>query len=77
MEECIFCKIINKEIHSGKEEYIVYEDEYSIAFLDINPVNKGHTLFVPKKHFDRISNIDDEYIKNFYESFTKFLKLFE
>jgi Diadenosine tetraphosphate (Ap4A) hydrolase and other HIT family hydrolases len=44
MEECIFCKIINKEILS----YILYEDEYSIAFLDINPVNKGHTLFVPK-----------------------------
>jgi len=73
MEECIFCKIINKEIPS----YILYEDEYSIAFLDINPINKGHILFVPKKHFDRISNIDDEYIKNFYRSFTKFLKLFE
>jgi len=73
MEECIFCKIINKEIPA----YILYEDEYSIAFLDINPINKGHTLFVPKKHFDRISDIDEEYIKNFYESFTKFLKLFE
>ncbi len=73
MEECVFCKIINKQIHS----YILYEDDYSIAFLDINPLNKGHILFIPKKHFDRISNINDEYINNFYRSFTKFLKLFE
>jgi len=44
MEECIFCKIINKEIPA----YILYEDEYSIAFLDINPVNKGHTICTKK-----------------------------
>ena len=71
--ECVFCKIVNKEIPA----YIVYEDEYSIAFLDINPLNKGHILFIPKKHYERLSLMDLEYSKNFYESFQKFLKLFE
>ena len=71
--DCVFCKIINKEIPA----YIVYEDEYSIAFLDINPINKGHILFVPKKHYERLSNMDLEYSKKFYESFQKFLKIFE
>ncbi|MEM2131234.1 MAG: HIT family protein [Candidatus Woesearchaeota archaeon] len=47
-QDCIFCKIINKEIKSA----IVYEDKDVIAFLDIAPVHKGHTLIVPKKHSD-------------------------
>ncbi len=46
MEECIFCKIINGEIPSSK----VYEDNKVIAFLDTAPVNKGHTLVLPKEH---------------------------
>lgn len=48
MKDCIFCKIINKEIPSS----MVYEDNNTIAFLDINPVNKGHTLVMPKKHYE-------------------------
>jgi histidine triad (HIT) family protein len=44
---CIFCKIIAGEIPS----YKVYEDDNSLAFLDIAPVNPGHTLVVSKKHF--------------------------
>jgi len=46
MEECIFCKIVNGEIPCSK----VYENDKVIAFLDIAPVNKGHTLVVPKEH---------------------------
>jgi len=46
MEDCIFCKIINGEIPAAK----VYENDKAIAFLDIAPVNKGHTLVVPKEH---------------------------
>ncbi|BFI73096.1 hydrolase [Nanoarchaeota archaeon] len=71
--DCIFCKIANKEIPA----YIVYEDNYSVVFLDINPVNKGHLLFIPKKHYERLSLMDFEYSKGFYESFQKFLKIFE
>ncbi len=44
---CIFCKIINKEIPSN----IVYEDDNFLAFLDINPLSVGHTLVIPKKHY--------------------------
>ena len=44
--DCIFCKIVKGEIPSHK----VYEDNYVLAFLDIHPVNPGHTLVIPKEH---------------------------
>ena len=47
MQDCLFCKIINKEIPN----YTVYEDENVLAFLDIHPCSKGHTVIIPKKHF--------------------------
>lgn len=47
MPDCIFCKIIAGEIPCDK----VYEDGEVLAFLDISPVNKGHTLVVPKEHY--------------------------
>lgn len=53
---CLFCKIILGEIPGTK----VYEDDNILAFLDINPVNLGHTLVVPKKHSKNIYNISDE-----------------
>ena len=56
MENCIFCKIVKKEIHSK----IVYEDKYSLAFLDVNPVNLGHTLVITKKHLETINEISDK-----------------
>lgn len=46
-KDCIFCKIIRKEIPSS----IVYEDDDVLAFLDISQATKGHTLVVPKKHY--------------------------
>jgi histidine triad (HIT) family protein len=47
-EDCIFCKIVAGEIPSSK----VYEDADTIAFLDISPITKGHTLVIPKEHHD-------------------------
>ncbi|MDD4900591.1 MAG: HIT family protein [Patescibacteria group bacterium] len=52
---CIFCKIISGELPSHK----VYEDENVLAFLDISPVNPGHTLVVPKKHFVDLEDADE------------------
>ena len=52
----IFTQIINGEIPC----YKIYEDEKTLAFLDINPETKGHTLVVPKKEVDKIYNLDDE-----------------
>ncbi|MEK6937040.1 MAG: HIT family protein [Nanoarchaeota archaeon] len=55
MNECIFCKIGKGEIPSNK----VYEDKMFLAFLDIRPLNKGHLLVIPKKHFRWIWNVDN------------------
>ena len=57
MTNCIFCKIVSGELPC----YKVYEDESYLAFLDIKPVNKGHTIIIPKKHSDNFldSNIEE------------------
>lgn len=54
--DCIFCKIIAGEIPCAK----VYEDESVLAFLDINPVNPGHTLVIPKTHSANFEEIEQE-----------------
>lgn len=54
--DCLFCKIIAGEIPAEK----IYEDEQTLAFLDITPVNKGHTLVVPKKHSRNLFDADDD-----------------
>nr|MBP9851547.1 HIT family protein [Candidatus Paceibacterota bacterium] len=59
-QDCIFCKIIRGEIPSDK----VYEDENVFVFLDINPVNKGHTLIIPKKHSTNVYDIEAEDLSN-------------
>lgn len=51
--DCIFCDIAAK----SAEAEIIFENEKVIAFLDINPVNYGHTLIVPKKHYDNFLTI--------------------
>ncbi|MBU1901912.1 HIT family protein [Patescibacteria group bacterium] len=54
--DCIFCKIVAGEIPS----YKVYEDEDTLAFLDIMPVNPGHSLVVPKNHYANFEDIPEE-----------------
>jgi len=56
MEKSIFSRIIDGEIPSFK----VYEDENTLAFLDIHPAQPGHTLVVPKKQVDHFEDLDDE-----------------
>ncbi len=53
---CIFCKIVNKEIPAK----IILEDEKTLAFLDIKPVNPGHILVIAKKHYPSIEEIREE-----------------
>ncbi len=53
---CLFCKIVERKIPAQ----IVYEDDETLAFLDINPINPGHTLVVPKKHSPDVFEIDDK-----------------
>ena len=56
MEPCLICKITAKEIPST----VVYEDDSVLAFLDIHPVNIGHTLVVPKVHYRDLYELPDE-----------------
>lgn len=65
MSDCIFCKIISGEIPS----YKVYEDENYLAFLDIHPLNFGHTLLIPKKHYRWVTDIPD--FGNYWETAKK------
>ena len=55
MKDCLFCKIVAGDIPSAK----VYEDDKVIAFLDINPINPGHTLIIPKREIDYLFDLDD------------------
>lgn len=54
--DCIFCKIVARQLPAR----IVYEDEQTIAFLDINPLSRGHTLIVPKEHSADLLDTSDE-----------------
>jgi len=55
MENCIFCKITKGEIPC----YKIYEDDLVLAFLDINPIAKGHTLIISKEHKENIFEIEN------------------
>ncbi len=54
--DCLFCKIIKGDIPSFK----IYEDEVVYSFLDIHPRSNGHTLIIPKKHFEDFTSLDSE-----------------
>jgi histidine triad (HIT) family protein len=54
--DCIFCKIVAGDIPA----YKVYEDDQVLAFLDIAPVNYGHTLVIPKEHFANLEEIPED-----------------
>ena len=56
MGECIFCKIVNEEIDSVK----IWEDEDFFSFLDTSPVEEGHTLVIPKRHFETLTDLDKD-----------------
>jgi histidine triad (HIT) family protein len=54
--DCLFCKIVGGEIPSTR----VYEDERTIAFMDINPGTRGHLLVIPREHARDVLEIDPE-----------------
>lgn len=61
--DCIFCKIINGDIPC----YKVYEDDLVLAFLDINPICDGHTLIIPKKHYEDIFSLPKDVLNHMYD----------
>jgi histidine triad (HIT) family protein len=62
-EPCTFCQIIRREAPSS----IVYEDETVIAFMSNRPVNPGHTLIVPRRHYENIHQISEEELEHVYK----------
>ena len=67
---CIFCDILD-----GKRgAHIVYEDEEHIAFLDKYPIDDGHTLVIPKKHYERITDMNSEDVGKIFSLVPKIAK---
>jgi len=56
MSDCVFCQIVDGTAPGHQ----VYADEYVVAFLDIRPVTRGHTLVVPRRHFTGLTDLDPE-----------------
>jgi histidine triad (HIT) family protein len=55
MQDCVFCKIVDGTYTSSK----VYEDDDLLAFMDIQPVNEGHVLIIPKRHVEKAVDLDE------------------
>jgi len=70
MNDCIFCKIIAGEIPSEK----IYEDEHTYAFLDINPNNFGHTLVLPKEHYENVFDLPTDLLQHMQATAQKVAK---
>ena len=71
MENCIFCKIINKEIPSN----VVYEDDEILAFEDIHPLAPVHTFVIPKKHIASLKDINTENVDIICKIYTAINKI--
>jgi histidine triad (HIT) family protein len=67
--DCIFCKIISKEIPAK----ILYEDDDTISFLDAFPVAKGHTLVIPKQHYAKIQDLPSEINEKLFNTVHKMI----
>lgn len=56
VQDCVFCKIVSGQIPSAK----IYEDEVVVAFLDVGPISDGHTLVMPRQHFEKVHSCPPE-----------------
>jgi histidine triad (HIT) family protein len=67
---CIFCDIV-----SGKRDgYFIYEDEDHVAFLDKYPIDKGHSLVLPKKHYEKITDMESKDVGNLFNKIPQIAK---
>ena len=69
--DCIFCRIVQGEIPAIK----IFEDELNLAFLDIKPRSPGHTLAIPKKHYERLEEMPEEEAKELMGFIHKLIKV--
>jgi len=66
-KECIFCKIKKREIPSR----IIFEDDFTLAFLDISPISTGHTIIIPKNHYSNLEDIPSNELSELYKTVKK------
>ena len=64
MTDCLFCRIVSGELPAT----IVYEDENSVAFLDHRPLFHGHTLLVPREHFETLGDVTPSLIEPYFKA---------
>jgi len=69
--DCVFCKIAKGEIPCEK----IWEDEDFIAFFDAHPVGEGHTLVIPKKHFNDLMSLNEEISVKYFKTIQKVGKI--
>ena len=69
-KECIFCDIVDKKIDS----YVVYENKLLLAILDIDPINEGHILLIPKKHYLDLDEIPENEVTEIFKWAKKMVK---
>jgi histidine triad (HIT) family protein len=69
-DDCVFCKIAEKEADAT----IVYEDPHTLAFMDIHPLNPGHTLVIPKKHYANMLEMPADEAGRVFVSVAKVMK---
>ena len=60
---CVFCRIVQKEALAS----IVYEDDKIIVFLDIRPLNQGHTLIIPREHYETVYDIPEDLLAHIHK----------
>lgn len=72
MNDCIFCKIVKGEMPS----YKIYEDDFVYAFLDISNDANGHTLVIPKKHYENVLDCEEETLKHVMSAVQKISKYY-
>ena len=69
-ESCIFCKIVSGKIPT----YKVYEDDNTLAFLDVHPLSKGHTLVIPKVHVGQVEELGERNSEAIFKAVWKLTK---
>ncbi|MFX0006685.1 MAG: HIT family protein [Promethearchaeota archaeon] len=62
-KDCIFCKIANYDIPSK----VLFENDFTLAFLDISPISNGHTIIIPKNHYSNIEDIPDHDLSEIFK----------
>jgi histidine triad (HIT) family protein len=73
MSDCIFCKIVK----GGSPVYKIYEDDFALAFLNINPVSSGHSLVISKEHFSHLDEVSDEILEKLSLAIKKTVKILQ